>query len=188
MIEDLIRWMFEKMVVNDEMYQHYLLYAQNQIWKKAEENRKKMSRLNLRLSNVKSERDKYVKTNMWFAKDEDEKRIYENMKKDFNDKIDYLMDELQQQNQTERDEILEFEVFLRLLKKAPQLFEKATYVQKATITNIFVSNIVVSPWKPLKLKVKPILSKLFNGNVEMTGLEPVSEREIIERLPTIVMQ
>ena len=60
---------------------------------------------------------------------------------------------------------MELELFLTLLKKLPQLFGKATYVQQAIITRIFISNIVVTAEKAVIITVKEKLQPLFNGYV-----------------------
>jgi hypothetical protein len=60
---------------------------------------------------------------------------------------------------------MELELFLKLLKKLPQLFGKATYVQQASILDIFISNIVITPEKNVIINVKKDLQPLFDGYV-----------------------
>ena len=55
-------------------------------------------------------------------------------------------------------------MFMSVMSKASQYYRKANYVQKATITSIFFSNITLDHKKRLHIAVKPIFEKLFLSN------------------------
>lgn len=94
--------------------------------------------------------------------DEEERRIYEETKEDFDNKVRFLRKEIEALDEGERNEIVELEVFIDLLNNAKNYYKKASYVQKRKIAKILFLNIVLDQEKRLQIKVKPELETLFN--------------------------
>ena len=65
-------------------------------------------------------------------------------------------------------------VMYEYFKSAVDYYDRASYVQRAKIAEIFILNIVVKAQKQVCIAVKPILEWLFSGMVTDTGLEPVT--------------
>ena len=55
----------------------------------------------------------------------------------------------------ERDQLLEFEIFIDVWRKASSYYKKANYVQKAKIFELLFLHIIVDKQKRLTLAVKP---------------------------------
>jgi len=87
--------------------------------------------------------------------DTDEERIYENTKKQYDKEIKILRDQMIDLDTEERNTIKEFEIFIKILQRAPQYFKNATYVQKRKITDLTISNIIITAEKQVIIKVLP---------------------------------
>lgn len=115
---------------------------------------------------------------MWINKDEDEARIYEETKEDFDRKIKSLRKQVEEMDDTERNEIVELEVFIDILNNAKNYYKKASYVQKRKIAKILFSNIKINTKKELVIQIKPELQTLFNPIWWSQGdLNPCPERK-----------
>jgi hypothetical protein len=63
---------------------------------------------------------------------------------------------------TERNEIVELEVFIDVLNNAKNYYKRANYVQKRKIAKILFLNIKINTKKELVIQIKPELQTLFN--------------------------
>lgn len=99
---------------------------------------------------------------MFLARDEEEKRIYDKEKENFDKQIKFLRKELENLDDIERDWIFELEIFVDMLNNAKKYYEKATYVQKRKIIKILFLNIKINNKKELTVQIKPELQTLFN--------------------------
>ena len=70
-------------------------------------------------------------------------------------KIELLQKELEDIVISERDQLMEFEIFIDILQKAGKYYKKVNYVQKAKIFEILFLNITVDKQKRLTVTVKP---------------------------------
>ena len=159
--------LFSTVVVNDAMYQRYLRSTLKRFSKEANETTKELQRLTLRLNNIRADKQSYMEKNLWEVRDKEEEQIYQRQKQEFASQIEYIENRKKELLNSERNKEMELELFMTLLKKLPQLFGKATYVQQAIITRIFISNIVVTAEKAVIITVKEKLQPLFNGYVEI---------------------
>jgi len=99
---------------------------------------------------------------MSIKKDNDETRIYEEEKIDFDKKIKFLRKQIEDLDDKERNEIVELEVFIDMLNNAKGYYKKASYVQKRKIAKILFLNIKINTKKELAVQIKPELQTLFN--------------------------
>ena len=67
---------------------------------------------------------------MSIKRDVDEDRIYQNKKKDYASQIAILSKEASSIIEDERNEVLELEAFIDLLKNLSEYYRNANYVQK----------------------------------------------------------
>ncbi len=174
-IESKLQKSLNKMKMTEEVYQIYLKDSKVRLAKEKEDIKLELSRLQLALNKVRSEKNRYIDRNMWQAQDDEEREIYNRKKLKFQNQINWITNDIKELTENERDTEMEFEYMLDLLKNAWQLFWEANYVQKRMITKLFVSNIVIISEKQLEINYKPWLTRFFWSNLEMTGLEPVSE-------------
>lgn len=78
--------------------------------------------------------------------------------------IERIEKELMAVTESERNTMIEVQVFLDVLRKAASTYKKASYVRKRSIIDLFVSNISVDKQKMLTLAVKPDLEHLFSDS------------------------
>jgi len=116
---------------------------------------------NIEIGRVKAEKKQYMKDNMSIKKDKEEEEVYENAKKEYDRKINFLRKEIESLDESERDEMLELEVFIDLLNKTQELYTKASYVRKRKICKILFSNIKITHEKRLLIQPKAGLETLF---------------------------
>ncbi len=175
-----------KMKISDTTYNQYVDYIKWLYNTKMNEINEENTRLHLRINHVRWEKQQYIEKNMaaWIHGDEEEKKIYEKKKRDFENKIETLKSQVNDMSNEERNSVVEFEMFLKILSNASKYYSKWTYVQKRQISDIFISNIVITPQKQVIIKARPWLEDLFSGLVKVAGFEPASESHAIQRLPS----
>jgi hypothetical protein len=94
--------------------------------------------------------------------DDEEKRIYNETRDEYDRKIKVLNNELQDIDISERNEILELEAFKYVINNSKSYYKRANYVQKRKISKLLFSNIKIDHEKRLQIQVKPELKALFN--------------------------
>lgn len=134
--------------VSEKDFKKYVDYTNKNLENIINTTKEKQTSLNLQIWRLKSKKEAYIKNNMSIAKDEEEKRIYENEKENFDKQIKFLRKEL--------------EIFIDVLNNAKNYYEKANYVQKGKIAKILFLNITVKSKKELVVHIKPELQTLFN--------------------------
>ena len=92
---------------------------------------------------------------MGLKKDPQEEEIYQKKKLDFENKINLLKKEINDIDESERNEIFEIEAFMKILIDTRNSYKKASFVQKNKFVKILFSNIVVDHQKRLHINVKP---------------------------------
>lgn len=117
--------------------------------------------LNLRINELRGERNKYIEKNLAAKRDEEEETIYQKKKKAFTDQIELLETQLQELKANERNELVEFEVFMDIMRRAEDYYVRGDNVQKQKICEIFFLNIILDHQKRLTIKVKPVFENLF---------------------------
>ena len=148
--------------VSEKDFNLYINYINSQIDWIEKETKEKIESKNKRIGRLVSQKNNYIKLNMRFKEDDDEKAIYEQTKKEYDSKIRFLRKEVEELDDWERNEILEYEMFIDLLSKADQYYKKWDYVQKWKIAKILFLNIKLDPKKRLHIQVKPEFETMFN--------------------------
>lgn len=171
-VDSAIEKVLKKFRVWDKEFQQYLEYSQIQLKEIEVKNQEKISNKNLEINHLKSDQTKYINKHMGIKKDSDEQRIYEAKKADFENKIRILKWEIDEIDESDRNETIELEAFMNILSNADSYYKNATYVQKRRITKILFSNIALDHKKRLHIAVKPWLEQLFPWMVDEEGIEP----------------
>ena len=148
--------------VSEEDFKKYVDYTNQNLENIINITKEKQTSLNLQIWRLKSKKETYIKNNMSIVKDEEEKRIYENEKENFDKQIKSLRKELENLDDIERNEIIELEIFIDMLNNAEKYYKKASYVQKGKIAKILFLNITIKSKKELIVHIKPELQTLFN--------------------------
>ena len=170
MIEKVVAKYLDALKITEEQYQEYVFAMNTKLQKAHNETIERVNVLNMRINTVRGQLTTYIQNNMHFKKDKLEGEVYENKKKEFEAKMVRLERERESLGNQERHAIVEYESFLNVMQNAGAYYRKASYVQKARITQIFFSNIVIDTKKRLHLAVKPLFKDLFilngAGNAE----------------------
>lgn len=161
----------------DKEFQQYLEYSRIQLKEIEINNQEKIASKNLEINRLKSDKSKYIDKHMGIKKDIKEERIYEAKKADFENKIRILKSEIDEIDESDRNETIELEAFMNILCNADSYYKKASYVQKRKITKILFSNIVLDHKKRLHIAVKPWLEQLFPWMVVKLNLSNSSETQ-----------
>ena len=148
--------------VEEEDFKKYVEFTNTRLDDIIKTTKERQASVNLEIWRLKSKKEDYIKNNMSIKKDKDETKIYEETKNDFDRKIKSLRKQVEEMDDTERNEILELEVFIDLLNNAKNYYKKANYVQKRKIAKILFLNIKINTKKGLVVQVKPELQNLFN--------------------------
>ncbi len=148
--------------VEEKDFKQYIDFTNTRLDDIIKTTKEKQASINLEIWRLKAKKDDYIKKNMWINKDEDETRIYEETKEDFDRKIKSLRKQVEEMDDTERNEIVELEVFIDILNNAKNYYKKASYVQKRKIAKILFLNIKINTKKELVIQIKPELQTLFN--------------------------
>ena len=156
----------------DKEFSQYLNYSSVQLKEIEVNNQEKIASKNLEINRLKSDKVKYIDKHMGIKKDIEEEYIYEAKKTDFEAKIRILKGEIDDIDESDRNEVMEVEAFMNIICNADSYYKRASYVQKRKITKILFSNIVLDHKKRLHIVVKPWLEQLFPWMVDPPGLEP----------------
>jgi len=168
-IDKHLQQLFNQLHIDDKAYEEYKLYINEQLDKQVQENQRRANVIQFEINKLEWKKAEYIKRNMHIKKDNDEEWIYQTQKKDFDNMIEVLKGERTWIEDNARDTLLEFEVFVQILQKAPLYYKKATYVQKRKISSLFVSNITVTSKKQVIIKVYPQLGDLFWWKIQFGG-------------------
>jgi len=101
---------------------------------------------------------------MSIKKDDEEQKIYENKKKTYEKEIKFLRKQIEKEDDNERNDILELEMFIYMLNHTADYYKKANYVQKGKIAQLLFLNIKIDPQKRLLIQPKAGLETLFTLN------------------------
>lgn len=145
----------EKIKINKEEYDSYVKFVNEKLDSINEENKKQRNIFNLQINKLSSQKKDYIQSNMSLSKTKDEESVYRSQLTDYDKKIELIQKEMETITVSERNTILELDVFVNLIKNLGTDYKKASYVQKRKITSIMLSNIVVDNKKRLTIGVKP---------------------------------
>ena len=124
----------------------------------------KTGSITLQIWRLKSKKRKYIENNMSIKKDDEEQKIYENKKKTYEKEIKFLRKQIEKEDDNERNDILELEMFIYMLNHTADYYKKANYVQKGKIAQLLFLNIKIDPQKRLLIQPKAGLETLFTLN------------------------
>lgn len=161
-IDEAILKKLESFKVWEQEFKKYIEFINTKLATITLSTKEKVASKNLEIGRLKSKKEEYIKKNMSKITDDEERRIYNETKEDYDTKIRFLRKEIEGLDEWERNEIIELEVFMDVLSNAKNYYKKASYVQKRKITKILFLNIVLDHEKRLQIQVKPELETLFN--------------------------
>lgn len=169
LIDKEILRVLDKVKINKEAYDRYVKFVNEKLDGINEENKRQRNMFNLQINKLSSQKKDYIQRNMSLSKTKDEESVYRSQLTDYDQKIELIQKEMEAITVSERNTILELEVFIHLIKNVGEDYKKANYVQKRRIASIMLSNIVVDKQKRLTIGVKPWLEPLFEKKNSFGG-------------------
>jgi len=155
LIDKEILRVLDKVKINKEAYDRYVKFVNEKLDGINEENKRQRNIFNLQINKLSSQKKDYIQRNMSLSKTKDEESVYRSQLADYDQKIELIQKEMEAITVSERNTILELEVFIHLIKNVGEDYKKANYVQKRRIASIMLSNIIVDKQKRLTIAVKP---------------------------------
>lgn len=173
-IEKEILNLFKSIKITNEIYQEYVDYINKTLQELEKKNIVEIKRLNFEKNKLLAKKQEYIKKNMPIQKDIEEERIYQWEKNRYEEMIINIENSINEINNSERNSIIEFEIFLKIIQNAHKYYKKANYVQKRKITNIIILNIIINAKKQVRIEVHDIFRRLFSCSLPPTRIELVS--------------
>ncbi len=147
--------------ISKSQYDDYVWFMKNKLDELHKDTTYQIQVVNVRINDYRWEQKQYIEQNMGVKKDKKEQEIYNNKKIEYENKISQLEESIKELRFTERDSIIEFEMFLDMMIKAGEYYEKGSFVQKRKICEIFFSNMIFDKNWELHITPKPVFQALF---------------------------
>jgi hypothetical protein len=154
-VDNAIIKLLKKLRVTEKEFEDFLEFSRVGLRELEMQTQEKVNIKTLEINHLKSEKKKYMEKNMGVKKDNEEEKIYQDTKADYDHKVDFLRSEIVDMDKNERNEEIEIEAFINIFGKADQYYKNASFVQKRKITKILFSNIILDHEKRLHIKIKP---------------------------------
>ena len=106
------------------------------------------------------EREDFAISKVW-DKDEIQQEIYDREMKKYSEQVNYIKEQIDKIEKANINRIVEYDMFVQMLKNVSDLFEKWDYVRKGRFIQLLCSNIVITKEKTLEIRVKKGLEVLF---------------------------
>ncbi len=165
-IEKALVWLFSTIQIKNKHYTNYINFISSELDHQRTQNTEENNRIQLAINRIKWEKTKYISKHLHIKNmDNEENRIYEMTKKQYDDEVNLLRKAIIKLDDSERNIIKEFEIFVKVLQGAPEYFKKASYVQKRKITDLTISNITITAEKQVQLKLRPWLEDIFDAKI-----------------------
>lgn len=150
--------------LNNEAYDAYITYITEEHDILQQQKKSEKESLTIQKNKLQGEQEDFIKKNLGKERSEKEEEIYQKELKNYDYKLNNLINSIHEINTSERNEILELSILGEVIKNIGRSYRNATYVQKGKILEILFSNIIVDKKKRLTFAVKPWLECLFSNN------------------------
>ncbi len=163
--------------ISEKVYNEYANFMKDELKNITNKIETKRNIINMRLWKIREDRTKYIERFMWKDFKEYEEEIYQKELKKFDEMEERANIELSNLTVSERNKMVEFQIFAKMLKSADIYYQKASNVQKKKIAKLLISNLIVDSKKRLRIVRKPQLNILFWKNSDsllLAGIEPAS--------------
>lgn len=168
-LDEAVYDLFKKIDISEDEYHEMVEVMADKLDSINQEHKEEYNRKLLQLNRTKAAKKEFIKTNLWHKRTGDEEKVYQSEIKRMDMDISFIEKELMAVTESERNTMIEVQVFLDVLRKAASTYKKASYVRKRSIIDLFVSNISVDKQKRLTLAVKPDLKHLFSDDFSSGG-------------------
>jgi hypothetical protein len=116
-----------------------------------------LHQLAIEINRITKDKTDFIKKNLGERRSIEEDNVYQDELKRYDEKISFIEKEQSKVTVNERNEIMEFQVFVEILQNSSARYRKLNYVQKRNLIGMFFSNITVDNKKRLAVQANPLL-------------------------------
>ena len=159
-IDEAIKNKLAQLHLNEEWYEAFHDYFSNELKKVRDEKLKEKAVYDEQIKKLKREKDEFMAKVLTKQLSREERRVYEWKLREYDIQIKNVLDHSSSIIIDDREEVAEFEALAYFLHNAEHVYEKANYVQRAKIVELFISNIFIDNKKSPTVQVRPSLQSL----------------------------
>jgi DNA invertase Pin-like site-specific DNA recombinase len=175
--------------IDENIYEKYKEYHINEYEKSMKIAGESRRKLQLQLNAIMHQQSEFVKNFIKRSSVDDSKEIkqaYDQEIKSYQDKIDYIEEQLKNLWEHQRHVMFELETMIDMAKDLPEKYLKSKSVRKRKLHSLLFSNIYINNEMQVTYRHKPWLDCIFSKKseyLEMEGLEPSSRHHTYRLLP-----
>ncbi len=114
-IDDAIYYMLSHIEVDQPAYELFIQYAKNDYLEKLNNMKEEIGKLQIHQKSIRSQREKLIVDSISHNMDDDQQQAYQKKKKEYDDKLDYIQKQIASVEVSDRDAIVELEIFIKTL-------------------------------------------------------------------------
>ena len=160
-IDEAIKNKLAQLHLNEEWYEAFHDYFSKELKKVRDEKLKEKAVYDEQIKKLKREKDEFMAKVLTKQLSREERRVYEWKLREYDIQIKNVLDHSSSIIIDDREEVAEFEALAYFLHNAEHVYEKANYVQRAKIVELFISNIFIDNKKSPTVQVRPSLQSLL---------------------------
>lgn len=142
-----------------------------------------LRKLQLKYNSLRARKTTYIRDDMHVINEgKDEQEIYRETKKDYDNMLLNIKNQITSLENKERNEIFEIEILVKLFSDLVGFYENADFVRRRNITSLLFSNILINKKKQVLITPKVGLEDLFlNHSLNGAGDETRTRNSLLGR-------
>lgn len=173
-IDKEISKLFSKFKISDEVFEEHKKSIADELNAINANNQERRRIVIFNMWRVDAQESDFTLKCLTQTRNEKEEAVYQKKLKEFENEKKLLQKDLEKIQQEHKSILLEFEAVAQAIRNTAKYYNKASYVQKRLITELFISNIVISDKNTVTINIHEHIKPLISHLVEMTRFELVS--------------
>jgi hypothetical protein len=157
MVEEAIIAKLDTIQIDQEHYEDFVNHIKGNLDDVNRRAREARNQLAIEINRITKDKTDFIKKNLGERRSIEEDNVYQDELKRYDEKISFIEKEQSKVTINERNEIMEFQVFVEILQNSSARYRKLNYVQKRNLIGMFFSNIIVDNKKRLAVQANPLL-------------------------------
>lgn len=157
MVEEAIIAKLDTIEIDQEHYEDFVNHIKDNLDDVNRRAREARNQLAIEINRITKDKTDFIKKNLGERRSIEEDNVYQDELKRYDEKISFIEKEQSKVTVNERNEIMEFQVFVEILQNSSARYRKLNYVQKRNLIGMFFSNIIVDNKKRLAVQANPLL-------------------------------
>jgi hypothetical protein len=157
MVEEAIIAKLDTIEIDQEHYEDFVNHIKDNLDDVNRRAREARNQLAIEINRITKDKTDFIKKNLGERRSIEEDNVYQDELKRYDEKISFIEKEQSKVTVNERNEIMEFQVFVEILQNSSARYRKLNYVQKRNLIGMFFSNITVDNKKRLAVQANPLL-------------------------------